>query len=78
MDGCEWLVEINWQMHFDPDNPVVKLCSEGMMAETEENDAAKVLFEKAWAIAANDFEKFIYCYYSDKNIRNLYVCRNNS
>jgi len=50
-------------MYFDPENPVVKLCSEGMMAEAEENDAAKVLFEKAWTIASDDFEKFIAAHY---------------
>jgi len=50
-------------MQFDPDNPVVKLCSEGMMAGTDENDAAKALFEKAWTIASNDFEKFIAAHY---------------
>src|SRR5271156_1433969 len=64
MDGCKWLVtKIAWQMYFHPENPVVKLCNEGMMAEVEENDAAKVLFEKAWAIASNDFEKFIAAHY---------------
>ncbi len=50
-------------MLFDPENAVVKLCSEAMMAETEENDVAKALFEKAWLIASNDFEKLIAAHY---------------
>ncbi len=50
-------------MQFDHENPVVKLCAEGMMAEAEENDAAKDLFEKAWVTASSDFEKFVAAHY---------------
>jgi hypothetical protein len=46
-------------MQFDPENPVVKLCSEGMNAEALGKKAeARELFKIAWESATNDFEAF--------------------
>src|ERR1700759_3333984 len=51
-------------MQFDPENNIVKLCGEGMMAEGE-GDAGKasILFQQAWDSATNDFEAFIAAHY---------------
>jgi tetratricopeptide (TPR) repeat protein len=51
-------------MQFDPENPVIKLCADGMMLEGEgkHSEAAK-LFHKAWADASNDLEKFTAAHY---------------
>jgi tetratricopeptide (TPR) repeat protein len=41
----------------DPENPVVKLCSEGMRAEYEgRNDDAQSLFNQAWETAKDDYD----------------------
>lgn len=41
----------------DPNNPVVKLCVEGMQAEGEGRpEAARRLYERAWAESKDDFE----------------------
>ncbi len=41
----------------DPDNPVVKLCAEGMQAEAKQHfDEAKRLFERAWEASKDDYE----------------------
>ena len=51
-------------MPFDPENHVVKLCAQGMMAEGAGNaDEAKQLFQEAWDIAADDFEAFTAAHY---------------
>lgn len=48
----------------DPDNPVVKLCGEGMMAEGEGRpDDAHALFVKAWNASTNDYEASIAAHY---------------
>lgn len=48
----------------DPDNEVVKLCADGMTAEMEGRaDEAKDLFEQAWAIAADDYERCVAAHY---------------
>ncbi|HVS91212.1 MAG TPA: hypothetical protein VHE59_04210 [Mucilaginibacter sp.] len=51
-------------MLFDPDNPIMKLCAEGMQLEGEgrHSEAAK-LFHKAWAEASGDLEKFTAAHY---------------
>jgi tetratricopeptide (TPR) repeat protein len=55
-------------MEFDPDNPVIKLCVEGMNAEGEGNiDQALQLFQQAWDTAANDFEAFTAAHYLARN-----------
>jgi hypothetical protein len=48
----------------DPENPVVKLCAEGMQAEGQgRNDEARRLFEAAWEARTNDFEACIAAHY---------------
>lgn len=47
-------------MTIDPDNPIVKLSADGMRAEAEEPAGApKALYEQAWEIAAEDYERCI-------------------
>lgn len=51
-------------MQFDPENKIVKLCSEGMALEHSfKPEEAKHLFQQAWQEAENDFEKFIAAHY---------------
>jgi tetratricopeptide (TPR) repeat protein len=51
-------------MQFDPDNPIVRLCAEGMELELRQQFAeAARLFAKAWESATNDLEKFIAAHY---------------
>ena len=51
-------------MLFDPENPVIKLCAQGMMLEGEAKPAeASTLFHQAWELAGNDFEKFTAAHY---------------
>src|SRR5581483_972658 len=51
-------------MQFDPNNPIVKLCAEGMSLEGEGKHAeAAKLFHKAWADAKDDLEKFTAAHY---------------
>ena len=46
--------------HMDPNNPVVKLCAEGMQAEGEGRlDDAHKLFLQAWAARQDDFDACI-------------------
>lgn len=41
----------------DPNNPIVKLCSEGMQAEFEGRyDDARALFTQAWESSTDDYE----------------------
>ncbi|AUX35624.1 MULTISPECIES: tetratricopeptide repeat protein [Sorangium] len=48
----------------DPNNPVVRLCAEGMQAEAEgRNEDARVLFERAWAARTDDYEACIAAHY---------------
>ncbi|WNV86634.1 hypothetical protein [Umezawaea sp. Da 62-37] len=48
----------------DPDNPVIKLCTEGMRAETEGRpDDARALFEQAWDAAGDDYEACVAAHY---------------
>jgi len=51
-------------MPIDPDNPVVRLCADGMSAEAQEHaEEAKALYEQAWEIAADDYERCIAAHY---------------
>ena len=51
-------------MEFSPNNPVVKLCLQGMgMEERGDLEAATNLFLQAWNEATDDLEKFIAAYY---------------
>jgi hypothetical protein len=48
----------------DPDNPVVRLCSQGMEAEGKgETDRALKLFMEAWNAASDDYERCIAAHY---------------
>lgn len=48
----------------DPDNPVVKLCAEGMQAEFAGRlDDSRNLFMQAWQAAQDDFEASIAAHY---------------
>lgn len=51
-------------MDLDPDNPVVRLCAEGMQAEAEDRlgDAA-ALFLRAWDARTDDFEGCVAAHY---------------
>lgn len=59
-------------MEFNPNNPVVKLCVEGMDKEANGNaEEASRLFVRAWNEATNDFEKFIAAYYVAGQQKNI-------
>jgi hypothetical protein len=48
----------------DTDNPVVRLCAQGMEAEQAERaDEARALFEQAWEARGNDYEGCIAAHY---------------
>lgn len=48
----------------DPDNPIVKLCVEGMKAEAAGRyDDARALFAQAWEAHADDWEACIAAHY---------------
>lgn len=49
---------------FDTDNPVVKLCSQGITTEgTGDIAKAKDLYRQAWDIAANDMDRLTAAHY---------------
>lgn len=51
-------------MQIDPNNPIVKLCAQGMSLEGEgKKEEALQLFERAWNEASSDFEKFTSAHY---------------
>lgn len=51
-------------MQFDSDNPIIKLCAEGMLMEGRGEAArAAELFQQAWETAESDFEKFTAAHY---------------
>ncbi|MFF0446089.1 hypothetical protein ACFYT4_06690 [Streptomyces sp. NPDC004609] len=48
----------------NPDNPVVRLCAQGMEAEAAGRDAdARDLFRRAWEAAADDYEACVAAHY---------------
>ena len=48
----------------DPNNPVIKLCAEGMRAESEgRTDEARLLFIQAWEQSKNDYDACIAAHY---------------
>lgn len=48
----------------DPDNPVIRLCTEGTRAEFERRiDDAHALYLRAWQIARDDYEACIAAHY---------------
>lgn len=51
-------------MTMDPDNPVIKLCAQGMAAEARgETDEAARLFQRAWEAATDDYESCVAAHY---------------
>jgi rifampin ADP-ribosylating transferase len=59
-------------MEFNPSNPVVKLCIQGMALEDKgEPEEASQLFLQAWNEATNDFEKFTAAYYVARHQDNI-------
>ena len=59
-------------MEFNPTNPVVKRCIQGMhMEENGKPEEAGSLFLEAWNEAANDFEKFLAAYYVARHQKNI-------
>jgi tetratricopeptide (TPR) repeat protein len=51
-------------MEFNPNNPIIQLCMQGMhLEETGNLEEAGKLFLRAWDEATNDFEKFIAAWY---------------
>ena len=51
-------------MEFNPTNPIVRLCLQGMSLEdTNKPEEAIKLFLQAWDEATNDFEKFLAAHY---------------
>lgn len=55
-------------MEFNPQNPIIKLCMQGL-EEDKPREAGK-LFLRAWNEATNDFEKFVAAYYLAKDQKN--------
>lgn len=59
-------------MEFDPHNPVVQLCLQGMNMEAKQQPAvAGRLFLQAWSQASNDFEKYLAAYYVARQQQNI-------
>src|SRR5687768_2808214 len=59
-------------MEFNPNNPIVKLCLQGMnMEEKGKPGEASSLFLQAWNEATNDFEKFLAAYYLARKQKNV-------
>jgi len=51
-------------MPFDQSSKVIELCAQGMSLEGQgKPEEASGMFNRAWEIAANDFEKFISAHY---------------
>jgi hypothetical protein len=54
----------NLQSPISPENPIVKLCVEGMQAEAQGRHAdAHLLFARAWESSMDDFEACIAAHY---------------
>jgi tetratricopeptide (TPR) repeat protein len=48
----------------DPENPVVKLCAQGMQAEAARHpEEARACFQRAWDVATDDYEACIAAHY---------------
>lgn len=59
-------------MEFNPGNPIVKLCIQGMGMEEKGNlEEAGKLFLRAWNEAANDFEKFLAAYFVARHKKDM-------
>lgn len=59
-------------MPYDPNNPVVLLCVQGMDAEGRADyEEAHRLFQQAWDISTNDFEAHTAAHYLARNQKDL-------
>lgn len=59
-------------MEFNPNNPIVRLCIQGMdMEEKGKSKDAIRLFLQAWDEATNDFEKYTVAFYIARNQKNI-------
>jgi rifampin ADP-ribosylating transferase len=59
-------------MEFNPNNPIVKLCVQGMaMEEMGKAEEAKTLFLQGWNEATNDFERYLAAYYVARHQKNV-------
>lgn len=59
-------------MEFNPNNPIVKLCLQGMaMEEKGKPEEASKLFLQAWDESTNDFEKFLSTHYVARHQKNV-------
>lgn len=60
-------------MEFNPNNPIVKICLQGMaMEEAGKAQEANSIFLQAWNEAANGQEKFIAAYYVARQQKNVH------
>lgn len=60
-------------MEFNPNNPVIQLCMQGIGQEEQgEPKVAGRLFLQAWNEATDDFEKFTAAYYVARHQKNVY------
>lgn len=50
-------------MQFDPNNPIVRLCAEGINREAENREEAQGLYRQAWSEATDAYGKFIAAHY---------------
>lgn len=51
-------------MNFDPENPILKLCGEGIALEGEgKTEAAARMFNRAWEEAQSPLEKYVAAHY---------------
>jgi rifampin ADP-ribosylating transferase len=59
-------------MEFNPNNPIVKLCLQGMSMEDKgQPGEASALFMQAWNVATDDFEKFLAAHYVARHQNNI-------
>lgn len=59
-------------MEFNPNNPVVKSCLQGMgLEEQGKLEEARALFLQAWSEATNDFERFMSAHYVARHQENV-------
>ena len=56
--------QVTERITMDPDNPIIRLCAEGMGEQALGNrEAAEALFMRAWSEASDDFEACVAAHY---------------
>jgi hypothetical protein len=59
-------------VEYDPENKIIKLCADGMMAEGQgQTETAKNLFLQAWNEAESEFEKFTSAHFVARHQNNI-------